>query len=239
MNLIRPDWPVADRVKAFATSRHGGVSEGPWQALNLGLNCGDAPDHVEENRVRLRSLLPADPCWLAQVHGTDVIALDQWRDGVEADAAWTDQPHQAAVVLTADCLPVLLAAEDGTTVAAVHAGWRGLAGGILDRAVDAMPPATGRCHAWIGPGICGDCYQVGDEVREALTAGDMRARRAFRPDGSRWRADLKFIAGLRLQRRGVQVCDAVRCTHCETDEFFSFRRDGVTGRLASLIWLEY
>ena len=237
MNPISPDWPVSGRVRAFATTRRGGVSEGPWESLNLGLNSGDIRAHVLENRRRLQTLLPADPCWLAQVHGVRVVPLGQWRDGVEADAAWTDRPQQVAAVLTADCLPVLLADEGGNAVAAVHAGWRGLASGIVERAIDAMPPATGPLHAWIGPGICGDCYQVGDEVREALTAGDQQARRAFRSDGSRWRADLKFIAGLRLRRKGVRVCDAARCTRCETDEFFSFRRDGVTGRMASVIWL--
>ncbi len=166
-----------------------------------------------------------------------MIHLDGWRDGVEADAAWTDRPGQIAVVLTADCLPVLLADEHGTVVAAVHAGWKGLAAGILERAIEALPTVGGQLYAWIGPGICANCYQVGDDVREALTATDPEAGVAFRRDGLRWRADLKRLASSRLQRHGVLTLDSGRCTHCDKDRFFSFRRDGVTGRMASLIWL--
>ena len=168
-----------------------------------------------------------------------MIHLDGWRDGVEADAAWTDRPGQIAVVLTADCLPVLLADEHGTVVAAVHAGWKGLAAGILERAIEALPTVGGQLYAWIGPGICANCYQVGDDVREALTATDPEAGVAFRRDGPRWRADLKRLASTRLRRHGALVLDSGRCTHCEKDEFFSFRRDGVTGRMASVIWLDH
>lgn len=238
MERVSPDWPVADRVRAFTTTRSGGVSEGPWATFNLGSGSGDVPADVEENRRRLRAELPAESHWLKQVHGTDIVHLDDWRAGHAADAAWTDRPRQVAVILTADCLPVLLADEAGSVVAAVHAGWRGLAGGILESVVGTLPVAASSLHAWIGPSICQSCYQVGDDVRDAMLAGNADAAGAFRPDGDRWRADLKSLAAARLARYRVHVHDAGRCTHCEPDAFFSYRRDGTTGRIGSLIWLE-
>ncbi len=238
MTRIEPDWPVASRVTAFATTRHGGVSQGGWATFNLGLNCGDDPASVARNRSLLAAGLPTEPAWLRQVHGSDIVHLDDWHEGITADAAWTDRPGQVAVILTADCLPVLMADEAGGVVAAVHAGWRGLATGVLERAVAALPVSADALHAWIGPSICGDCYQVGDDVRDAMLADDPHAIAAFRTDGSRWRADLKSLAAGRLTRRGVHVHDAGRCTHCEPGMFFSYRRDGTTGRMASAIWLE-
>ena len=238
MRLLRPDWPVAGRVGAFVTTRHGGVSQGPWATFNLGLNSGDEPAHVQHNRGYLQDQVPSEPAWLNQVHGSDIVHLDDWHAGIAVDGAWTDRPGQVAVVLTADCLPVLLADEAGHVVAAVHAGWRGLAAGILEHAVETLPVASDTLHAWIGPAICGDCYQVGDDVREAMLACDPAAAGAFRPDGDRWRADLKALAAARLARHRVHVHDAGRCTHGEPESFYSFRRDGVTGRMASLIWLE-
>lgn len=238
MERVCPDWPVADRVRAFTTTRSGGVSEGPWATFNLGSGSGDVPADVGENRRRLRAELPAEPQWLNQVHGTDIVHLDDWRAGHVADAAWTDRPGQVAAILTADCLPVLLADEAGSVVAAVHAGWRGLAGGILESMVGTLPVVASSLHAWIGPSICQSCYQVGDDVRDAMLAGNADAAGAFRPDGDRWRADLKSLAATRLTRYRVYVHDAGRCTHCEPDAFFSYRRDGTTGRIGSLIWLE-
>jgi polyphenol oxidase len=238
MRLLRPDWPVAERVAAFATTRHGGVSEGAWASFNLGLNCGDEAANVQRNRHLLQAGLPAEPAWLRQVHGSNVVHLDDWHEGISADAAWTNRPGQVAVVLTADCLPVLLADEAGSVAAAVHAGWRGLAAGILERAVSALPVPGESLHAWIGPAICSACYQVGDDVRDALLALDPAAKRAFQPDGDRWRADLKSLAAARLACAGVCVHDAGRCSCCEADSFYSYRRDGSTGRMASVIWLE-
>ncbi len=239
MKPIRPDWPIAARVQAFTTTRSGGVSDGPWATLNLGINSGDEVTRVQQNRRRLSAGMPHDPAWLNQVHGTDIIHLDDWHEGVAADGAWTDRPGQVAVVLTADCLPVLMADEVGGVVAAIHAGWRGLATGILERSVDTLPVAGQALHAWIGPSICGDCYQVGDDVRNSMLADDPAAADAFRPDGDRWRADLKSIAAARIARRGVSVHDAGRCTFCESDTFYSYRRDRTTGRMASVIWLEH
>ncbi|QOC22977.1 peptidoglycan editing factor PgeF [Wenzhouxiangella sp. AB-CW3] len=238
MEWLRPDWPVVDHVVAGATTRRDGFSAGAWTSLNLGFNSGDDPACVERNRSLLQSRLPAAPAWLRQVHGTDVVHVGDWHEGIEADGAWTDRPGEVAAVLTADCLPVLMADRGGSVVAAVHAGWRGLAAGVLERAVSMLPVPSDTLYAWIGPAICADCYQVGEEVRAAMLAGDPAAAAGFRGDGDRWRADLKALAALRLGRQSVQVHDCGRCTHCEPETFYSFRRDGVTGRIASLIWLE-
>lgn len=238
MKVIRPDWRAGKRVGAFTTTRHGGVSQGRLASLNLGVRNGDDPECVAENRRRVAQQVPAEPCWLEQEHGCRVIHLDDWHEGMVADAAWTDLPGRVAVVQTADCLPILLACRDKQAVAAVHAGWRGLAAGIVGETLAAMSGVGSSPVAWIGPSVCGHCYQVGDDVREAFVASDPRQARHFRPDGERWRGDLKAIAADELTRSGAEVHDCRRCTMCEPETFYSFRRDGVTGNLASLIWLE-
>jgi hypothetical protein len=238
MKTIEPDWAVSPRVAALTTTRHGGCSQGPWARFNLSVGAGDDPEAVEANRQILSAALPAEPCWLAQVHGSRVVHLDDWHPGIEADAAWTDASSQVVAILTADCLPILLADRDASVVAAVHGGWRSLAAGIVSNALAALPVAAEDLHAWIGPGICGRCYQVGDEVREAFIALDRSLGEAFAADGARWRADLKKIATRLLADAGVTVSDASRCTFEEAGAFYSFRRDGRTGRMASLIWLQ-
>jgi YfiH family protein len=238
METVEPDWPVTAVVRAISTTRRGGASEGDWASFNLGVNGGDRPEAVAANRDRLNALLPAEPRWLEQVHGTDAIHLDDWSPGLRADAAWTDRPGQVVIIQTADCLPILLADPNGALVAGVHGGWRSLAGGIIDRTLSVLPvEASGLC-AWIGPAICGDCYQVGGEVREAFLALDPTLDAAFVPDGNRWRADLKCASRHLLERRGVSVADCGQCTYEQPERFFSFRRDGRTGRMATLIWLE-
>lgn len=237
METIEPDWAVSPRVAALTTTRHGGRSRGPWAGFNLSVGAGDDADAVAANRRILSAALPAEPCWLAQVHGSRVIHLDDWRPGIEADAAWTDATSQVVAILTADCLPILLADRSAGVVAAVHGGWRSLAAGIVSKALAALPVAAEDLHAWIGPGICGRCYQVGDEVREAFIALDPSLGDAFAADGARWRADLKRIAARLLADAGATVFDASRCTFEEAGAFYSFRRDGRTGRMASLIWL--
>ncbi|MFW5926784.1 MAG: peptidoglycan editing factor PgeF [Wenzhouxiangella sp.] len=238
MKLIRPDWSPGIDVGAFSTTRHGGVSRGRLAGLNLGVRNGDDAACVAENRARLRRFLPADPCWLDQVHGCRVIHLDEWHEGVVADAAWSDRPGQVAVVQTADCLPILLVRRGRPAVAAIHAGWRGLAAGIIAETLAAMSGAGDLPIAWIGPSVCARCYQVGGEVREAFVAVDEEFDRHFQADGDRWRADLKAIAAAQLSWLGAEVHDCGRCTMCEPRNFYSFRRDGPTGNLASLIWLE-
>lgn len=237
MQRVEPNWTGHERVGAFATTRRGGVSEGAWASMNIGANSGDDGGVVASNRARLTAELPAEPRWLKQVHGRRVIHLAEWRAGIEADAAWTDRPGEVVAIQTADCLPILLADRDATVVAGVHGGWRSLAAGILENALAALPPAGGDLIAWIGPGICGGCYQVGDDVRSAFVDLDPLLAAAFRSDGDRWRADLKWIAAHQLRAAGAAVFDSGCCTFEEAGTFYSFRREGRTGRMASVIWL--
>lgn len=237
MQPIEPGWAVDDRVGAFATTRHGGVSKGPWASLNLGVNGGDDPEAVAANRGRLIDELPAGPCWLRQVHGSRVIHLADWRPDIEADAAWTDRAGEVVVIQTADCLPILLAEPSGACAAGIHCGWRSLAAGIVEKTLSALPVSGSELCAWIGPGICGRCYQVGGELRSAFVDLDPVLAAAFQADGGRWRADLKWIAAHQLRAAGVAVFDCGRCTFEESDTFYSFRRDGKTGRMASVIWV--
>lgn len=227
--------PFVAPVRGFCTTRAGGASQAPYNSLNLGAACGDDPADVAENRARLDSMLPAPPRWLRQVHGNRVIHLDDWFDGVEADAAWTDRPGQVAAVLTADCLPILVADAEGRCVAAIHAGWRGLAAGVIARCIEALPTEPGRLTAWIGPRICAAHYEVGTEVRDALD----REGQAFEPTRKgHWAADLACIAEARLNDSGVGgVIDSKVCT-AEGKRFFSYRRDKRTGRMASVIWID-
>ncbi|NIP18843.1 MAG: peptidoglycan editing factor PgeF [Xanthomonadales bacterium] len=238
--LIQPDWPAPGAVRAFTTTRRGGVSQGVWHSLNLGAHCGDDAGAVRRNRQQLRSLLPAEPLWLDQVHGSQVVEHAGGQDRQPtADGAVARQPGQVCAVLTADCLPVLLCDTRGRCVAAAHAGWRGLAAGILESTVEAMCVAPERVMAWLGPGIGPRAYEVGAEVREAFVRGDAGAAKAFAPHGDRWLADLYLLARRRLEGTGiVQVFGGGLCTHDEPRRFFSHRRDGQTGRMATVIWLE-
>lgn len=237
---IRPAWPAPACVHAFATTRRGGDSTGAWRSFNLGARCGDDPDAVARNRGHLAALLPASPCWLNQVHGRTVVHLDDWREGVPADAAWTDRPGVVAAILTADCLPVLLCDRAGTVAAAAHAGWRGLAAGVLEATVAALPVAAGELVAWIGPGIGPAAYQVGPDVRAPFAKRDPSLAACFSADGpDRYRADLKTLARQLLERTGVAaVVDSGLCTHADPERFYSHRRDATTGRMATVIWLE-
>lgn len=240
--MIRPDWPGPGPVRVLATTRIGGVSQGPWAGFNLGLHCGDDEQAVAENQRRLGSQLPAPPRWLRQVHGTGLVGPEDWRPGIEADAAWTDRPGQVLAILTADCLPVLLASADGTVIAAVHAGWRGLAAGILEKTVAALPIAAADLRAWIGAGIGQPAYEVDGSVRSALMAAASDAQACFEPSRpGHWLADLKRLAVNALHQAGVpEVTDSGLCTASEPDRFYSYRRDhGHTGRQATLIWKHF
>lgn len=245
--IIRPCWPagVGSRVRAVTTTRAGGLGAPPFATLNLGARVADDAATVAANRARLcRALgLPAEPGWLRQAHGTRVIRLgaSDSREPPEADAAWTDRAGIVCAVLTADCLPVVLASEPAGAVATVHAGWRGLAGGVLEAAVAAMPGDPGRYRAWLGPAIGPAAFEVGPEVRAALLEGDAGACRAFRRGrGDRWLADLYALASRRLLAAGVgRVDGGGYCTFHDERRFFSHRRDGAeTGRMATLAWLE-
>lgn len=240
MNLIVPGWPAPARVKSLMTTRSGGVSLTPWASLNLGEHVGDDPLHVAANRVRLRRQLPAEPGWLRQVHSARVVELGR-EPNPEADASFTRESGQVCAVLTADCLPVLLCDRAGSVVAAAHAGWRGLAGGVLEATVAAMQVPPQGILAWLGAAIGPQAFEVGDEVREAFVAQHPQAATAFvsQPTAGKWLADIYQLARIRLAHAGVQaIHGGGHCTFSEADSFYSYRRDGVTGRMAALIWLE-
>lgn len=239
---IVPDWPAPARVRAFVTTREGGVSEGEYGSLNLGAKGDDDPARVAANRRAVRAHLPADPRWLAQVHGTAVADLDAGDAGVAAvaDAAATSVPGRVAVVLTADCLPVFLCREDGSRVAVAHAGWRGLAAGVLENAVAALGGEASRVLAWLGPAIGPAAFEVGSEVVEAFVSVQAQDRSAFAPrGGGKYLADLYALARLRLARAGVEgVSGGGFCTYTERERFFSYRRVKESGRLGAFIWID-
>lgn len=244
IDWLTPDWPSPAAVRALSTQRAGGVSEGPYASLNLGTHVGDVAEAVEENRRRLRSAagLPAEPSWLTQVHGAEVRDLDVAgaTAGVGADAALTRRPDRVCAILTADCLPVLLAAESGEAVAAVHAGWRGLAGGVIEAAVRALGAPPESLLAWLGPAIGPIHFEIGGEVRDELLRADPGADSAFEPNlRGRFMADLPALARRRLERLGIRrIYGGGACTYQGSDRYFSHRRDGRTGRQATLIWLD-
>jgi YfiH family protein len=244
LDWIEPDWPAPSRIRALTTTRGGGVSSGPYTSLNLADHVGDATSAVTENRRLLGAALdlPAAPVWLRQVHGCNVVDADQVSGtlGCTADAALASASGRVCAVLTADCLPVLLCTRRGTRVGAVHAGWRGLLDGVIESAIDAMAVPAEEILAWLGPAIGADAFEVGPEVRDAFVDRDPGAASAFRPGkGDRWMADVYALAGRRLDARRVGfVGGGGYCTVRDAERFFSYRRDGVTGRMASLIWIE-
>ncbi len=241
MELIRPDWPAPPQVQAVSTTRLGGVSQAPYDGLNLGEHVGDDPDAVVMNRKWLRSALPAEPLWLKQVHGTDVVRAEAVSPGAEADAAWTTQAQCPCVVMTADCLPVLFCDREGSRVAAAHAGWRGLRAGILEATLFDLGVAPADLLVWLGPAIGPEAYEVGPEVREAFLSESPLAEAAFRPGANdRWLMDIYALARQRLNAFGVtEIYGGDLCTYSDSERFFSYRRDGVTGRMASVIWLAH
>jgi YfiH family protein len=244
-HCIRPEWPVAHRVRALVTTRAGGRSEGAYASLNLGTGTGDDEARVRDNRRRLRALLPGEPRWLRQVHGREVVRAETVDEPCAADASWSAAPGVVCAVLVADCLPVLLAERRGRVVAAAHAGWRGLAAGVLENTVTALGAAGVAPRdliAWLGPAIGPDAFEVGGEVLEAFCCVDGSARAAFRPGrgpSGRWLADLYALGRQRLARAGVhEVRGGGLCTASDPARFYSYRRDRATGRMAALIWID-
>ena len=239
--FIFPDWPAPANVRAAVTTRTGGVGHAPYDSFNLGTHVGDDLAAVLENRAHLRTALalPAEPVWLKQVHGVAVVDASQGSVEAEADGAFAAQPGAVCVVLTADCLPVLLCNREGTKVAALHAGWRGLAGGVIEAGVKALGVPGNDLLAWLGPAIGPANFEVGAEVRAAFVQHDTQAAQAFRvAREGKYLADIYLLARQRLQRLGVEeVYGGEFCTVTDNARFFSYRRDGVTGRMASLIWL--
>ena len=243
IDWVVPDWPVSGRVRVLSTLRAGGVSEGPYASLNLAAHVGDRPQAVAANRVLLREAahLPAEPLWLEQVHGTDVVRHEGLPATGPADASVAFVPGRVCAVMTADCLPVVFADSAGTRVGVSHAGWRGLVGGVLQATIAALEVGARDLHAWLGPAIGPQAFEVGPEVRAAYLA-DLAVPgtdSCFVPnERGRYLADLYQLARLVLRQAGVaSVSGGGWCTHDDAGRFFSFRRDGVTGRMATLAWL--
>jgi YfiH family protein len=239
-HLIIPDWPAPANVKSLQTTRAGGFSSTPYDSLNLGDHVGDAPMSVARNRMLLNTLLPSEPVWLNQVHGTVVANADLASCLPQADACIARHSDAVCVVMTADCLPVLLCDTQGSVVGVAHAGWKGLAAGVIEAAVQAMEAAPKNLLAWLGPAISQQAFEVGDEVRALFADADPRAAAAFIPgQPGKWLADIYALARLRLNLLGVtRIYGGNYCTYRDADRFFSYRRDGATGRMGTFIWLE-
>jgi hypothetical protein len=241
--IIIPGWPAPPGVHALQTTRRGGIGQAPYDSLNLGLHVGDDSLAVAANRHLLSSLLPSEPVWLEQVHGTEVVLAEAAGCSPVADACITRRNNAVCVVMTADCLPLLLCNKAGTVVGAAHAGWRGLADGVIEAAVEAMGEPGENLMAWLGPAIGPQAFEVGSEVRDAFLHHDQIAAAAFTPsllteDGDKFLADIYQLARQRLQALGItQIYGGSFCTYTDRERFFSYRRDGQTGRMATMIWM--
>lgn len=237
---IRADWPASAAIVAGTTCRTGGVSKNSYASLNLAAHVGDDESCVEANRRRFarQCNLPGDPPWLTQVHGTTVVRADEPGDSSGADAVITTSADRVCAVLTADCLPVLFASDDGREIAAAHAGWRGLCDGVLEATVGAFEALPSQLMAWFGPAISRRAFEVGDEVRDRFLAEDAGASACFEKNArGRWQADLYGLAALRLRNAGVsKLYGGGRCTFEEPEAFFSHRRDGQCGRMATFVF---
>jgi len=238
--FIYPDWPAPKNVRALQTTRLNGLSTAPYHSLNLGRHVGDDAVTVMRNRMLLAPYLPSEPVWLTQTHGVQVLDAGLAPCDPEGDASVAKQPGAVCVVMTADCLPVLLCDQKGSVVAAVHAGWRGLCAGVIEAAVKKMdvPPTT--LMAWLGPAISVRAFEVGEEVRRAFIIKDAQAAAAFVPGAAdKWQADIYQLARLCLQGLGItQIYGGDFCTYTDAARFFSYRRDGLTGRMGTFIWLD-
>lgn len=243
--LIYANWPAPHWVRAYTTMRTGGYSQAPYNSMNLSYQVGDDPNVVQKNHNKLHDMLslPTPPVWLKQVHGINVIEASRVSASdesfPEADGSYTAKAGIVCAVLTADCLPVLICDQCGTSVAAVHAGWRGLLAGVIEAAVMLLARPERRLMAWLGPAIGPGAFEVGDEVRQGFIGYNANAQSAFRPSPhGRWLADIYQLARLRLMSVGVQqIYGGEWCTFNDSEHFYSYRRDGTTGRMASLIWL--
>jgi len=245
--FIQPSWPAPGKIKALSTTREGGVSHMPYAGLNLGLHVQDDSQLVWQNRQLLMTAahLPQQPYWLNQTHSTDVVSLVGQSHNAKqlpaADASVTQMTGQVCLVMTADCLPLLICDKAGSQVAAIHAGWRGLLDGVIENTINKLSATSDDLLVWLGPAISQTHFQVGSEVRDAFIAHDNQASAAFIADGDKWLADLYLLARQRLQALNINSADIYGgdyCTYRQTDLFYSYRRDGQTGRQASLIYLE-
>lgn len=242
-HYLEPQWLAPKKVRACVTTRKGGVSSEPYESMNLAYHVGDATQNVAENRCRLRRELgfAYEPQWLEQVHGTKVVKAVTGGSPLEADAVYSNQPGLPCAVLTADCLPVFFCNLEGTQVAVAHAGWRGLADGVLEATLAVFEESPDNVLVWLGPAIGAAHFEVGSEVRERFLSYHADMEQAFSASGKsgHWLADLYLLARIRLERAGVfQITGDNYCTYTDIAHFYSYRREGVTGRMASLIWIE-
>jgi len=239
VDFIIPDWPAPANVKAIQTTRLGGYSVAPYGSLNLGLHVQDDGLAVAKNRQLLSDYLPSEPVWLNQVHGVEVIDVTKSLCVQDADASFSKNKNVVCVTMTADCLPVLLCNQQGTAVASIHAGWRSLCDGVIEATIKMMGVESEELMAWLGPAIGPDAFEVGSEVREAFIAQDAQADQAFKAYGDKWLGDLYGIAKQRLNKQGLnKIYGGGECTYSNPSRYFSFRRDGLTGRMATMIWFE-
>ena len=240
--FIRPDWPAPANVHALTTLRSGGYSSGPYASFNLAAHTDDDPDAVHNNRRLLREYfrLPGEPVWLQQVHSNSIVTADAAASESEADGSWTRAGATVCVVMTADCLPVLICDRQGSRVAAAHAGWRGLHAGVISQAVNTLKADPADLMVWLGPAIGPQAFEVGEEVLQAFIDKDSRNSTGFRQrDDRRWLCDLYELARIKLLMLGItSIFGGNECTFSDHRRFYSYRRDGKTGRMASLIWLE-
>ena len=243
MNLLQrcivPDWPAPANVKSLQTTRKGGASTAPYDSFNLGSHVGDNPLIVARNRMQLAHLMPSEPIWLNQVHGVSVVDAGQADCLPQADACVSTHHGAVCVVMTADCLPILLCDEQGSVVGAAHAGWRGLCDGVIEQTVQAMKVPHSTIMAWLGPAIGPAAFEVGAEVRDAFVAKQTQSVAAFVPgNNGKWLADIYHLARLRLNAMGInRIYGGDQCTYSNAERYYSYRRDGVTGRMGTFIWL--
>lgn len=240
--FIRPQWPAPKNISAFSTLRQGGISPAPYDSLNLGINTYDSAENTQENhRILQKHLaLPSEPIWLKQTHSNIVLPGSEQNRYQEADASYTNQSYIVCSVLTADCLPILLCNRQGTYIAAIHAGWRGLQKQIIDSTLDNIPCDPKDLMVWLGPAIGPKHFEVGDEVRDLFIAIDEDLKSVFTISiNNRWLCDIYAIARFQLKKRHVtQIYGGDYCTYSDPTNFYSYRRDGAeTGRMASLIWI--
>jgi YfiH family protein len=239
-SLIYPDWPAPDCVKAVSTTRIGGFSLPPYDSFNLATHVGDDPFLVKNNRdyLALLALLPEQPKWLDQVQSNRVITSSEWQEGTQADAIISLQPSHVCSIMTADCLPVLLSNRRGTAVAAIHAGWRGLASGIIEQTVSQFHEKPSDIIAWLGPAIGPEQFEVGHDVYNAFSSSYFDRNNAFiKTDADHYLANIFLLAKQQLNYLGItDIYGGGHCTKSDSEQFFSYRRDNVTGRMATLIW---
>ena len=245
--FIIPNWPAPANVRALQTTRNVGISAAPYNSLNFGEHVKDNPLHVAQNRQLLSQFLPTEPVWLNQVHGVDVIDAANTSCAPSADASYATRKNVVCVTMTADCLPILLCDQAGTVVASTHAGWRSLCDGVIEATVKKMPVESSQLMAWLGPAIGPNAFEIGGEVRAQFIQKDSQSQTAFKSydenqEQDKWLADIYQIATQRLNNLGItQIYGGGRdehwCTYTDENRFFSFRRDGLTGRMATLIWL--